>query len=114
MSKNYQELSLKVRVRVNSTHGADYVVGRIAKTASDAEDYADTGGRSRLSGGGWSVPVMEVERADGAEFGMDEAFENYWDGTHCDGDEGQGCEKLDQRAAFLAGYEEAKSRCPST
>lgn len=102
-----EELSLRIRVRVTSEQGADAVCARIAK---DIDPRATSGrvGLTRLAGGGFAVPVISMERADGIPLGLEYAFEEYWDGTHCDGDEGGPGEKLSMRCAFFAGVRAAE------
>lgn len=102
-----EELSLKIRVRVTSEQGADAVCARIAK---DIDPTATSGrvGQTRLAGGGFAIPVISMERTDGIPLGLENEFDQYWEETHCDGDEGQGAEKSEARGAFYYGISVGK------
>lgn len=105
----YQELDLKLRVRVQNSNGADYVVARIARDIdTDATGKAAIG-QTRLAGGGFAVPVLSVERADGQPLGMEAEFIEYWHDTHCEGDDEESIAKDEARAAFMYGVRFGKS-----
>lgn len=105
-----EKLSLKITVGVENSHGADFVVGRIAEHVSDGQHFDPTDKLARLRGASWSVPVLSIERADGRPFGLETEFDQYWDDTHCDGDEGEPGERAALRDAFFEGYRARERR----
>lgn len=108
MSAEFEELNLKIRVRVQNPQGADRVVSRIAKDIDTSAGGCASIGQTRLAGGGFSVPVLSIERTDGIPLGLEFEFDQYWEETHCDGDEGQGAEKSEARGAFYYGISVGK------
>jgi hypothetical protein len=62
----------------------------------------------RLSSGGYTLKVTNLERADGQPFGLEAAFEEYWRETHCEGYDDTAPEKTEARDAFLYGVNYGK------
>jgi hypothetical protein len=100
-----QELKLKLTVRVQNPNGADYVVAKIARDIDDDATGKAAIGQTRLAGGGFAVPVIAMERADGQPLGMESEFLEYWHDTHCEGDDEESTAKNEARAAFMYGVQ---------
>ena len=108
MSRDPEELNLKLRVRVNHPHGADAVCAKIVQDIDTDASGKATIGQTRLAGAGFAIPVISMERADGQPFGLEAEFEDYWRETHCEGDDGtEG--KNEARGAFMYGVTYGKS-----
>jgi hypothetical protein len=98
----FDELNLKIRIRVQNPQGADAVCAQIAKDIDTSTSGKAAIGQTRLAGGGFAIPVISMERTDGVPLGMEAEFDTYWEETHCDGDDGSEG-KYEARAAFFYG-----------
>lgn len=56
-----------------------------------------------LTASPYKLPVTKVERADGQELGVDSAFEEWWQESHCEDDAGTAEEKDWAREGMLFG-----------